>query len=255
MAEMVNEMGDVSMRFSSVSDDKAEVSEIKDYTAQPHGSPPVNKDGDIPLCVFPSAESLLETLRRSCTPTAHESGGIQAAPPVPRAPPAPVDVWQGQPVLSEEHKRLLKRLFTVDKEGSMEPGQMDVQMDVVPVSCPVEFDPTRLEQHCEPSGGNVSLDGRPMFSGLADEMPESPFVSQVEAPPLPSPSDIPPLGPISPSGVQLSPIFSQVNLESLLSVMGSFTSSDLVDFINTSGIRMVDVSESNLPPPAPMDED
>ncbi|CAD7705372.1 unnamed protein product [Ostreobium quekettii] len=259
-AEEVNDMDDVPVHISFIGDDKGEVPEIMDYTALPQGSFLSNGDGSsIPLCVFPSAESLLETLKTSCTPrgsikfepidpTAHENGRSQAPPP---APPMPLEGWQGQPCLTEEHKKLLTRLFMEGKKGSLDLGNNEMQMDPVPVSCAAEPEPVRLEQ---PNGHDMAVDGNPTTSGLTHIMPESPFVSQVEAPPLPSPSDIPPLGPISPSGVQLSPIFSQVNLESLLSVMGSFTSSDLVDFINTSGIRMVDASQVNLPSHDPMDE-
>eukprot|EP00803_Ostreobium_quekettii_P008720 evm.model.scf_422.11 EVM.evm.TU.scf_422.11 scf_422:85626-88857(-) len=258
-AEEVNDMDEVPVHISFIGSDKGEAPEIMDYTALPQGS--FISNGEIPLCVFPSAESLLEALKSSCTPPgsftlepieppASENGRHQ----LPPLSAVPSDCWVG--ALTEEHKKLLTRLFLEGKKGSID--NREAQVGSAPVTSPEEQQASKEEHRCLPKGQAVTLDRKETTSSLADIMPESPFVSHVAGPPMPAAPAISSWAsiPASTSGVHLSPIFSQVNLESLLSVISSVPSAELMDFINTSGIRMVDASQLGLVATNdPMDED
>lgn len=256
LAEEVNDMDEVPVHISFINEG-AEAPEIMDYTAlNPEtifGGQAVavtnGGDGENTICVFPSAGSILETLRTNCTPKG--SG--------------PVAPWSVEPVdqlkvesagnlvtssmsalapdsslgcLNDEHKKLLSRLFTEGKRPSGDLGNSGLQTSTVPIECAME--PETVKEEGKQEYGWRDVPKRKRSTKGEPDIPASPFFCrppEAEAPLALSPS----------AGVQLSPIFSQVDLESLLSVispLSSLPSADYLDILaatsQASGCRIVD---------------
>jgi len=253
LAEEVNDMDEVPVHISFINEG-TETPEIMDYTALNSDNilgaqaVAVNNGGDREntVCLFPSAGSILETLRTNCTPkgsgpvapwSTESDGQIKLDDAgnhmTTTVPDSLTDSSLG--CLNDDHKKLLSRLFTAGKR----PIDLGGGLQGVPVEC--SMDPGAVKRE----GGQEYVWREPVKLKRSVDIPVSPFFSKSpgsETPMLLSPS----------AGVQLSPIFSQVDLESLLSVispLSSIQSADILDMIaatsQASGCRIIDPAHAD----------
>lgn len=236
-------MDEVPVHISFLNEE-TEAPEIMDLTLEPEtfwdcqGYTYINDiDGENGYCRLPSAGSILQTLKTNCTPKGDEDmphWPYESVGPLKldsednfvssgSIPAVPRDNSLG--CLTDEHKELLKRLFVEGKKGSVDLDNSGHQPSSGQVDYPT--DPERFHEAEEAQDHQQNQDpGKTTSSNdIASIMPISPFVGKCPVPGPPS--------ALSPSnGVQLSPIFSQVDLGSLLNVispLSSMQSSDLLE--------------------------